>query len=230
VNNKQIPIITLDGHAGSGKGSLARYVAKQLNFHYLDSGAIYRSIATIALKNNLSTDLHDDRITKLVTLITQTSIEFVNGMVLINAQDFTNEIRQERIGKLASQISKVKEIRNAILNFQRSFAKLPGLITDGRDMGSIVFPNALLKIFVTADINIRAQRRYLELQKLSGFVTMSSILDDLVARDKADSERKISPLFCDESFKTIDTTCITIEQGARQVVDWFRECSRNLVV
>ncbi|MFN7094081.1 MAG: (d)CMP kinase, partial [Burkholderiales bacterium] len=166
-------------------------------------------------------------VNSILALIEQMNLEFVDGRVILNTEDVTELIRSEQIGMLASSLAKVEEVRSKLLDFQRSFANEPGLVTDGRDMGSVVFPHALLKVFLTASAEKRAARRYSQLQLLDKSVTMESILHDIVSRDRQDSERKVAPLVYDKSFKVLDNSDLTIAQTVMQIISWYNEASSN---
>ncbi len=165
-------IITIDGPASSGKGTIARIVAKKLGYHYFDSGSIYRTVALIATRNNLE----EKDTEKILHLISNLNLQFINNKVTINNEDVTELIREEKNGMLASVLGKNAKIREGLLKLQHSFAKEPGLVTDGRDMGSIVFPNATLKVFLTASPEMRAKRRVSQLQLSGKYVKIEDVL------------------------------------------------------
>jgi cytidylate kinase len=215
-----IPIITIDGPASSGKGTIARKIAEKLGFHYLESGAIYRALGLWVLKNSASNELSN---AEVVGLIDKMDLSFKAGEVYLNEQDVTNELRNEQVGMLASKYSAIPEVRQKLLQFQRDFAKSPGLITDGRDMGSVVFPNANLKVFLTASAEKRAQRRFEQLQGTDKSVKIYDVLQDILKRDEADSKRETAPLTYDASFKLLDNSNLSIEETIGQVLDWFKK-------
>lgn len=214
-------VITIDGPASSGKGTVAKIIAKQLGFNYLESGAIYRVVGLIADRNNLSIDDED----AVLKLIDNLKLEFIDNKVYVNNENVTDLLRAEKIGMLASKFAKVAEIRTKLMDFQRGFAKGAGLVTDGRDMGSIVFPEANLKIFLTASAEQRAQRRFEQLHKTDKSVTILPILHDIQARDKQDSERKVAPLSYDKSFKILDNSNMSIDETVQTVINWLHEGS-----
>jgi cytidylate kinase len=205
-------IITIDGPASSGKGTVARLIAKKLRFHYLESGAIYRVIALVTIRYGLTSN----DINQILDLINKVKLEFYDDKVLVNGEDVTVLLRAEEVGMMASSIAKVATIRERLLDFQRGFAVEPGLVTDGRDMGSIVFPNADLKVFLTASAEIRAARRYQQLKQPSA--NYDAILADIVARDKQDSERATAPLTYDSSFVLIDNGNMTVDETVEKII------------
>jgi cytidylate kinase len=189
------PVIAIDGPSASGKGTVAQLVASKLGFHYLDSGALYRVVAFAAQQNNIA---WGDALA--VTACTKTlQIEFINEQVLLNNQDVSNEIRTEEIGKGASQVAVHAPLRSALIDMQHGFCKAPGLVADGRDMGTVIFPEANLKVFLTASTETRAQRRYKQLQGQNQPANYENILQDLTERDARDKNRASAPLLmaCD---------------------------------
>ena len=209
-------IITIDGPASSGKGTVAKIIAKQLGYHYLESGAIYRVVGMIALNNGLSVNDVD----KILEQIDKIKLEFIDVQVLVDGQDVAELLRAEKVGMMASNIAKVASIRNKLMDFQRGFAKEPGLVTDGRDMGSVVFPNADLKVFLTASAETRAQRRFEQLHNVDKSVTIMPILHDIQERDKQDTNRSVAPLKFDESFRVLDNSHISIDETVTQIIKW----------
>lgn len=213
-----IPIITIDGPASSGKGTVARLVAKKLGFHYLESGAIYRALG---LWISLCADVETVSTYDIVKLIDKMNLQFKDGNVFLDGNDVTLDLRSENVGMLASKFGAIPEVRARLLQFQRDFAVSPGLVTDGRDMGSVVFPDAGLKIFLTATPECRADRRYKQLQQLEKPATIESILQDIIARDASDSSRSTAPLKFDETYKVLDNSNLTIEQTIEQILSWY---------
>lgn len=214
-----VDVITIDGPAASGKGSVAKLLAKKLKFSYLDSGGIYRAIALYAITNKIKSNVN-----KILSDISNINIKFLNNKVYLNGKDVTMAVRQEEVGMFASKLAKNKKIRVKLLRFQRDFIKdAKGLVTDGRDMGSIVFPHAVLKVFLTASCEVRAKRRYIELQNLGQSVKISDILNDITIRDKQDSNRKVAPLKHDNSFKFLDNSHLNIENTVKIVLKWYKE-------
>lgn len=207
-------IITIDGPASSGKGTVAKIIAKKLNFHYLDSGAIYRVVAFIAHKHNFSVT----NIEGIVELIDSIKLEFDNNQIFINGEDVTYLIRGEKIGMLASSIAGNAMVRNKLLSFQHGFAQEPGLVTDGRDMGSVVFPKATLKVFLTASAETRAKRRFTQVELVDASITYDTILNDIIKRDLQDSERAVAPLKYDSSFHVVDNSDMTIDETVEAII------------
>ncbi len=206
-----VAVLTIDGPAGSGKGTVARLMAKTLGWHYLDSGAIYRVLAYATIKSQL--DLTD--VTALIELSKQLEIEFsLRGdalMVLLAGEDVTNAIRAESVGDVASKVALIPPVRSALLARQRAFRQLPGLVADGRDMGTVVFPEADYKIFLTASDDIRAKRRYKQLKQKGINSNLADTLIALSARDKRDSQRQVAPLQPAEGALQLDSTTMDIQ-------------------
>ena len=213
-----IPVITIDGPASSGKGTVAKKVAEILGFHYLDSGAIYRALGLWVLQNfggKLASEA------EVIDLVAGINLEFKMDKIYLNDNDVTEELRKEEIGMLASKYGAIAEVRSRLLTFQRDFAKLPGLVTDGRDMGSVVFPDACLKVFLTAGAEKRAERRFKQLHQLDKSVTIKPILQDIISRDARDSQRTTAPLGYDSSFKVLDNTNLDIEETVSSILKWY---------
>lgn len=216
------PVITIDGPSGSGKGTIARLLAKSLGWHYLESGALYRVLAYAALK----TGILPTEITKLTTVANQLPVQFNpkdESRILWEGVDITDEIHTEQCGNHASKIAAIKEVREALLSRQRDFRQSPGLVTDGRDMGTVVFEEAELKFFLTAERKERACRRYMQLKQKGIDVTLESILDEVAERDFRDQHRAVSPLKPAQDAILIDTTTLNIEQTLEQINQWVRD-------
>ncbi|MCX8514986.1 MAG: hypothetical protein RL017_163 [Pseudomonadota bacterium] len=220
-----VDIITIDGPASSGKGTVAKIIAQQLKFNFLDSGSIYRVVALIAQRHNLCglNEISDQDIVTLISRIRACRLKFTATAIMLNGEDVSNLIRQETIGNIASIISGNQLIRTELLELQRQFAREPGLVTDGRDMGTIVFPQAKLKIFLQASATIRAQRRFEQLQILGQSGTIGAILSDIQQRDKRDSQRSIAPMTFDATFKVLDNSNMTINETVTKIIDWYKE-------
>ena len=217
--NNTVPVITIDGPSGSGKGTLAAWMAAQLGWHLLDSGALYRIVAAMAVRRRL--DLDDEA--NLCALAESLNIVFPNGKVLVDELDLTDEIRTEDIGVMASRVAALPAVRGAILELQRNFAQAPGLVADGRDMGTVVFPQAGLKIFLDASAQARAQRRYNQLKNKGLSVSLRDLLGQIEERDARDRERATAPLkpatdamLIDSTQMTIQEVCNTVMQAAKQ--------------
>lgn len=211
-------VITIDGPASSGKGTVAKIIANKLGFAYLESGAIYRALGLWIHKNYPAQKVNDSQV---VALVDSLNLSFVDGLIYLNGEDVTLQLRDEFIGMLASKYSAIPEVRARLLQFQRDFATGTGLVTDGRDMGSIVFPNAQLKVFLTASAEKRAERRYKQLQQLDKSVTIGAILQDIIARDKQDSQRSVAPLSYDSSFRVLDNSELSIDETIELVLNWY---------
>jgi cytidylate kinase len=208
-----IPIITVDGPSSSGKGTVSKLIADKLGWHFLDSGAVYRVLALVVIKNNIQ--LGD--VSALVAAARNLPAKFIDkpGLpqrIVIETEDVTDAIRREECGIMASKIATIADVRAALNGFLQGFSKLPGLVADGRDMGTIVFPGAQLKIFLTASAEVRARRRLLQLQDKGINATLASVLQDLLARDLRDEHRVVSPLKPDPAAVVIDTTKLSVDE------------------
>ena len=212
-------VITIDGPSSSGKGTVAKLLAKKLGFNYLDSGSLYRSVAYIVDANCI--DIIN--INLIIEELKRNKIELINDCIFLNSVDISFKLRDEKIGMLASKLATNFEIRDFLLGMQRNFANECNLVTDGRDMGSVVFPNATLKIFLTADTVVRANRRFLQLQSLGKCVKMNTILLDIKTRDEVDSLRSIAPLIFDDSYRVLDNTNLSIDETVDLIVNWYAE-------
>lgn len=213
----EIPVLTIDGPSGSGKGTIAQMVAQQLDWHYLDSGAIYRVLAQAALKHQL--DLSDEAaIGKLAeALDVRFSIANDELKVMLEGEDVSLTIRSEQAGNAASKVAALPAVRAALLQRQRDFRQLPGLVTDGRDMGTVVFPDAPFKVFLTASAEERAQRRYKQLKQKGIESNLSDLIAEISERDRRDSEREVAPLRPAEGSLILDSTQLGIDAVYEQV-------------
>lgn len=221
---KPISVITIDGPSGTGKGTLALALSHALGFHYLDSGVLYRAIAHGLLEAGIapSDDHHIEKI--LAHFQIETKPDQAKGVsVSLNGQDVTAAVREEAVGLFASDLAKKPMVRRQLLHFQRSQAKHPGLVTDGRDMGTVVFPKATLKIFLTASAKVRADRRYKQLKGGKRHVSLRQVEDDLNLRDQQDMARLASPLRPAEDAVTIDTTRLSIDRVLSKVLNLWEE-------
>ena len=212
-------VIAIDGPSASGKGTVAARVAEALGMDYLDSGALYRLTALAAQTQGVAWD--DEA--ALEPIAAQLPVAFVAGSILLNGEDVSATIRQEAIGMGASQVAKWPAVRAALLERQRAFAGERGLVADGRDMGSVVFPNAKLKVFLTASADERARRRALQLNIDLNSVAYQAIVDDIKQRDWNDSQRAVAPLKQLPDAHLLDTTELSIENAVKKVLDWYRQ-------
>jgi len=208
-------IITIDGPAGAGKGTISKLVSQNMGFHYLDSGAIYRVIAFEANQKGLATD----QISQITELIDEINIQFIGDKIFLTDKDVSELIRSEDIGKFASEIAKNEEIRKNILEFQKSFFKPPGLVADGRDMGTVIFPKAKVKIFLTASIQERANRRYKQLILKEKDVNLTDLFQRIKLRDESDKNRKISPLKAANDAYLVKTDNLSIKESYEKVME-----------
>lgn len=213
-----IPVIAIDGPSASGKGSVAERVANQLGFHYLDSGALYRIVALAAHNKQIA---WNDGAT-LGAMVPSLSIAFKNGKVLLNEEDVSQEIRSPAMSSGASQVAVHPAVRNALLALQHSFRKAPGLVADGRDMASVVFKDAQLKIFLTANVEERANRRYKQLIQQNIDANYDVILQDLQERDERDKTRSSAPLMQTKEAILLDTDNRNIAQAVDFVLKEYQ--------
>ena len=212
-----IPVITIDGPTASGKGTVAHKVADHLGFHLLDSGALYRLTALQAIRRDTSlTDEH-----ALAKLAEHLNISFTGEAVFLSHENVTDAIRQEDVGNTASKIAAFPAVRQALYGLQLGFRKTPGLVADGRDMGTVIFPGAQLKVFLTASVEARAERRYKQLIAKGFSANMEDLLMDLKARDDRDTNRAIAPLVPAEGAHVLDTSQMTVDEAVSQVLQWY---------
>ncbi len=224
MNTPQIPVIAIDGPSASGKGTIAQLVAAKLGFHYLDSGALYRLVALKTMQSH--TDTGD--IDRLTAIAKNLDTAFIDGQIFLDGAIVTDAIRAEQCGILASQLAAYPQVRAALTERQRAFRQPPGLVTDGRDMGSVIFPDAMLKIFLTASAEIRAQRRYNQLKEKGIDANIADLLQDIQKRDERDSNRSVAPLQQGKDARLLDTTSLTISQAQDTVLSWYNEiCARD---
>ena len=216
----KIPVISIDGPTASGKGTLASRVAQSLGYHYLDSGALYRLTAYAALQQGLSLDAaHENAIADLARHL---PVRFVGEQVLLAEVNVSEDIRTEEAGMNASKVSVLPAVRQALLDLQHSFARLPGLLADGRDMGTVIFPEAPLKVFLTASAEKRAERRHKQLISKGFSTTIAALHADLQARDARDTQRSVAPLKPAQEAMHLDNSSLSIDESVAQVLTWWQ--------
>jgi cytidylate kinase len=210
LDNAQVPVIAIDGPSASGKGTVASLVAAALGFHYLESGALYRLVALAGGTDPVATAVN-------------LQVEFRGGFIYLNKQDVTDRLRDESVGVLASEVASIPEVRSALLDRQRSFRKPPGLVAEGRDMGTVVFPDAVLKVFYLASPEVRAQRRYKQLIDKGNNATLAALSSALEERDKRDAARAVAPLKPAADAVSVDSSELTIDEVVDLVLKMYRE-------
>ena len=216
------PVIAIDGPSASGKGTVAQGVAGALGFHYLNSGALYRTVALAALE--AGTDLENESTLRDIAL--NLIAKFSGESVELAGRDVTHLLRSEAVSLAASRIASLSQVRTALLERQHAFRRPPGLVADGRDMGSVVFPDAALKIFLTASAEERAQRRYKQLMDKGMGATMATLLQDIRERDERDSSRAAAPLQQSADAVLLDTTRMSVEEAVDQVLALYKHAPR----
>lgn len=213
------PVIAVDGPTASGKGTVAQRVADALGWHYLDSGALYRLVALRAIQDGVeATDAP-----ALARLAGSLRPRFADGRISVDGRDVTQEIRREEVGVMASRIAVHQPLRAALLDLQRGFRRAPGLVADGRDMGTVIFPGAALKVYLTASAACRAERRYKQLISKGFSASIEDLRADLEARDARDSSRSVAPLKPAQDALVLDNSDLTIEQAVEKVLAWWQE-------
>ncbi len=208
-----VPVVAIDGPSGSGKGTLAARVAASLGWWLLDSGALYRIVAACALRDSVALD--DEA--ALARLAADADVAFDDGRVVVGGDDFTDEIRREDVGHAASVVAAVPAVRDAVFGLQQSFRRPPGLVADGRDMGTVVFPDAFVKIYLDASAEVRAERRYNQLKNKGLSVNFRDLLDGIRQRDARDLERTVSPLKPAHDAIVLDSSQMSIEEVVAHV-------------
>jgi cytidylate kinase len=205
-----VPVIAIDGPSASGKGTVASRVAKLLKFHYLESGALYRLVALAGGADPVAT-------------ATNLQVEFRDGLIYLYKQDVTEKLRDESVGVRASEVAAIPEVRTALLDLQKSFRKPPGLVAEGRDMGTVVFPDAVLKVFYLASPEVRAQRRYKQLKDKGNSANLAALSSALEERDKRDAARAVAPLKPAADAVSLDSSNMTVDEVVDQVLKLYRE-------
>lgn len=217
--NPLAPVLTIDGPSGAGKGTTSRIIARRMGWHYLDSGALYRAVGVAASWADIDTS----DASALVRCTFDTHVQFVEQgdamRVMVNGTDATDELRLETTGALASAIAAIPEVRAALKERQRAFRELPGLVADGRDMGTVIFPDASYKVFLTASAEERAERRHKQLKDKGVSVNFDDLLREIMARDARDAQRTVAPLKPADDAVLIDTTGIGIDDVVARVMD-----------
>ncbi|RJF97927.1 (d)CMP kinase [Noviherbaspirillum saxi] len=223
MHTHPIPVITIDGPTASGKGTVAHRVALQLGFHFLDSGSLYRLTALSALRHQAS--LNDEH--ALAKLAEKLPCKFVGDQVWLANENVTSAIRAEEVGNTASKIAVLPTVRRALVGLQLGFRAAPGLVADGRDMGTVIFPQATVKVFLTASVEARAYRRHKQLIDKGFPATMEDLLKDLRERDARDSGRAIAPLKPADGAYILDTSDMTADQAVEQVLRWYAAVKKH---
>lgn len=216
------PVIAIDGPSASGKGTVAQLVARRLGFHYLDSGALYRLVALAA--SRAGTELDDEA--GLARLAAALDANFDGDEIIMNQEVVTDSIRSEQVSAAASRVAALGAVRQALIGRQQGFRQPPGLVADGRDMGSVVFPDATLKIYLTAGADERARRRYKQLIDKGMDANMTALLQDILRRDERDSTRAVAPLQKSNDASLLDTTELTIGAAVEEVLARYATATR----
>lgn len=223
MSSHYVPVIAIDGPTASGKGTVAQGVAARLGFGYLDSGALYRVTALHAIQNGIALDDEPG----LAAAAAALPCRFSGNTVLLSDTDVTNAIRQEACGIAASKIAVLPRLRQALVALQLNFRTPPGLVADGRDMGTVIFPDATLKVFLTASAEARAKRRYKQLIDKGFSANIDDLLKDLIERDSRDASRAAAPLKPAEGASLLDTSDMTAQEAIEQIIEWYGSLRRT---
>ena len=210
MENDQIPVITIDGPGGSGKGTIAMRLAEELGWHFLDSGALYRLVAVAAMDRDIDAEDGDALSEVARALDVEFGLTGEGMVILLDGNYITGRLRSEAVSAMASRVAAIPAVRDALVQRQRAFRKAPGLVADGRDMGTVIFPDAKLKIFLTASAEARAKRRYKQLKEKGESVNLPRLFRDIKKRDERDSSRAVSPLRPADDAHVIDSTEMTV--------------------
>jgi cytidylate kinase len=208
-----VPVIAIDGPSASGKGTIAKRVAQALGFHYLESGALYRLVALIALRRGLTDE------PGIAAAAQEMDVEFLGDEILLEDEEVSLHIRHEDVGNHASDVARMPAVRQALLKRQRAFRRAPGLVADGRDMGTVVFPDAPLKIFLTASPEVRAQRRYKQLIEKGIAANLGALSRDLAERDARDANRAVAPLVPAPDSQVLDSSALSVEEVVDRILE-----------
>ena len=226
--NHKVPVVAIDGPGGSGKGTIAALLAERLGWHLLDSGALYRLVAVAAMDRGIAAD--DEA--SLGVLAASLDVEFAvadHGMVVwLDGEDITSRLRSEQVSAFSSRAAALPAVRSALVRLQRGFLKPPGLVADGRDMGTVIFPDARLKIFLTASADARAKRRHKQLKEKGENVNLSRLFQEIKKRDDRDRSRAVSPLMAATDAHLIDSTELSIDEVLQRILKLLEESKASL--
>jgi len=211
------PVIAIDGPSASGKGTIARRVAERLGFHYLESGALYRLVALLALRQGLAEE------SAIAAAAEAMDVAFLADEIYLEDEEVSLQVRHEQVGNRASEVARMSAVRAALLRRQRAFRRPPGLVADGRDMGTVVFPEAALKIFLTASAEVRAQRRYKQLIEKGIDANLRALSRDLTERDARDANRPLAPLAPAPDSQVLDSSALSIDEVVERILQLYAE-------
>jgi cytidylate kinase len=218
----RVPVVAIDGPSGSGKGTVSRRLAAELRWHFLDSGALYRLIALDAERQGVALD-DSTALARIAASLPVTFGPAEGEQVFFGAEEVSEILRSEKAGAAASQVARLPLVRRALLERQRAFARAPGLVADGRDMGTVVFPDAVLKVFLTASPEERARRRHKQLKEKGIDVSLPDLSREIAERDRRDASRSVAPLRPAEGARIVDSTGLTVEEVVAQLKGWLLE-------